>query len=103
MTENWLIQGLSTICTKGRAHHSKRNSPSLKLRTHRKENENEMPLILCSEERHSLAFSVLLPAKAQTKDSLEQWPEMRNTTEAAMQEAFHFPWFRDLEPIYRVS
>lgn len=25
---------------------------------------------------------------------------MRNTTEAAMQEACHFPWFKDLEPIY---
>ena len=32
--------------------------------------------------------------------SLEQWPEMRNTTEAAVQEAYHFPWFGDLEPIY---
>jgi len=32
--------------------------------------------------------------------SLEQWPEMRNTTEAAVQEACHFPWFGDLEPRY---
>lgn len=32
--------------------------------------------------------------------SLEQWPEMRNTTKAAVQEACRFPWFGDLEPIY---
>lgn len=32
--------------------------------------------------------------------SLEQWPEMRNTTKAAVQEACCFPRFGDLEPIY---
>lgn len=71
LSERWLLQCFSTIFTKGepiilRGISFPLHSSSLTLKERKW--KWDACLTMCSEWKHSLAFSVLLPAKAQTKD-----------------------------------